>query len=96
MIDKPNEERNLIDRSRGVGKSFLYTLKSIGREGMARGNYVAVKGILPCVGYVGIVDAKLDISSAGVHSSVVELTSLAILPPHRLSSLINPTVSWFG
>ena len=53
---------------------------------------VAVKGILPCVGCVGIVDAKLDRSSAGVHSSVVELTSLEILPFHYLSSLTNPTV----
>ena len=53
---------------------------------------VAVKGILPCVGCVGIVDAKLDRSSAGVHSSVVELTILAILPFHCLNSVINPTV----
>ena len=55
-----------------------------------------MKGILPCVGCVGIVDAKLDRSGAGVHSSVVELTSLAILPFHYLSSLINPTVDWLG
>ena len=38
-------------------------------------HYVEVMGILPCVGCVGIVDAKLDRSSAGVHSSVVEFTS---------------------
>ena len=57
---------------------------------------MAVKGILPCVGCVGIVDSKLDRSSAGVHSSVVELTNLAILPFHYLSSLINPTVDWLG
>ena len=38
-----------------------------------------MKGILPCVGCVGIVDAKLDRSGAGVHRYVVELTSLAIL-----------------
>ena len=37
---------------------------------------VVVKEILFCVGYVGIVDAKLDRSGAGVQSSVVELTSL--------------------
>ena len=37
-------------------------------------------------------NAKLDRSGAGVHSSVVELTSLVILPFHCLSSLINPTV----
>ena len=51
-----------------------------------------MKGILPCFGCVGIVDAKLDRSGAGVHSSVVELTSLAILPFHFLSIMINPTV----
>ena len=31
-------------------------------------------------------------SCAGVHSSVVELTSLSIKPFHLLSSLINPNV----
>ena len=55
-------------------------------------DYVAVKGILPYVGCVGIMDSKLDRSSAGVHSSVVELASLEILPFHCLSSLINPSV----
>ena len=43
-----------------------------------------------------IVKAKLDRYCRGVHSSMVELTSLAILPFHFLSSLINPTVDWFG
>ena len=57
---------------------------------------VAVKGILPCIGCVGIMDAKLDRSCASVHSFVVELTSLEILPFHCLSSLINPTVDWLG
>ena len=33
-----------------------------------------------------------DISCAGVHSSMFELTSLAIQPFHLLSSLINPNV----
>ena len=42
-------------------------------------DYVVVKGILLCVGCVGIVGAKIDISCRGIHSSVVELTSLAIL-----------------
>ena len=51
-----------------------------------------MKGILPYVGCVGIMEAKLDRSCVGVHSSVVEITSLAILPSHCLSSLINPTV----
>ena len=55
-----------------------------------------MKGILPCVGCVGIVDAELDRSFRGVHSFVVELTSLAILPFHYLSSLINPIVDWLG
>ena len=54
-----------------------------------------MKGILLCVGFVGIVDANLDISGASVHSFVVDLTSLAILPFHCLSSLRNPTVGWF-
>ena len=57
---------------------------------------VALKGILHCVRCVGIVEAKLDISCVGVHSSVVELTSLAILPFHCLSILINPTLDWLG
>ena len=59
-------------------------------------DFVAVKGILPCVGCVGIVEAKLDRSCASVHSSVVELTSLAILPFHCLSGMINPIVDWLG
>ena len=54
---------------------------------------VAVKEILPCVGCVGIVEAKLDISCVGVHNYVVELTSLAILPFHCLSSLM---CIWLG
>ena len=48
---------------------------------------VAVKGILPCVGCVSIVEEKLDIYCGGIHSSVVELTILAILPLHCLSYL---------
>ena len=63
---------------------------------MDRGNYVAVKGILPCVGYVGIVDVKLNRSGVGFHRSVVELTSLVILPFHCLISLINPNVVCLG
>ena len=35
LADKPSEERNLTDRSRGVGKSFMHTRKSTRREGMA-------------------------------------------------------------
>ena len=61
-----------------------------GRYGLR--DCVAMNVILPCVGCVGIVDAKLDRSGAGVHSSMVELTSLEILPFHCLRSLINPTV----
>ena len=53
-----------------------------------------MKGILPYVGCVGIVEAKLDISCRGVSSSVVYLTSFAILP--FLSSLVNPTVDCLG
>ena len=36
----------------------MHTQNSTGREGMALENYVAVKGILPCVGCVGIVKGK--------------------------------------
>ena len=61
-----------------------------GRYGLR--DCVAVKGIVPCVGCVGIVEAKLDRSCAGVHSSLVELTSLAIHPFHYLSIVINPTI----
>ena len=61
-----------------------------GRYGLRE--YVAVKAIIHCVGCVGIVDAKLDRFVSVFHSSVVELTSLAILPFHCLSSLINPIV----
>ena len=55
-----------------------------------------MKGILPCVGCVGIVEAKLDRSCAGIHSSVVELASLTSFPFHCLNSMINPTVDWLG
>ena len=74
----------------------MYTLGSTGREGMAQGNCVVVKGILPCVGCVGIVDAKLDRYGASVHIFVVELTIFVILPFHCLSSLINPYLDWIG
>ena len=37
LADKPSEERNLIDRSRGAGKSSMHTLKRTGREGMSSG-----------------------------------------------------------
>ena len=57
---------------------------------------VPVKGALPCVGCLGILEAKLDRSCTGVHSYVFELTSLAILHFHCLSSLINPILDWLG
>ena len=47
------------------------------------------------LGGVGIVDSQVNISSVGVHSSVVELTSLAVLPFHFLSSQRNTTFGWF-
>ena len=34
-LDKPSEERNLTNRSRGASYSSMHTMKSIGREGMA-------------------------------------------------------------
>ena len=55
-----------------------------------------MKGILPCVGCVGIVEANLDRSCRGFHSYVVELTSLAILPFHFLRSLIKPIADWLN
>ena len=66
MVDKPSEERNLTDRSRGASKSFLHTLTRTRREGMAWGNCVELKGILPCVGCVGIVDAKRDLVQVSI------------------------------
>ena len=57
---------------------------------------VAVKGILPRFGCVGNVETKLDRSCRGIHSSVVDFTSLAILHFHCLSNLINPIVDWLG
>ena len=56
LADKPSEERNLTNRLRGDRKYSMHTLKSTEREGMARGNCVAMKGILPCIGCVGIVE----------------------------------------
>ena len=84
-LNKSSEERNFTERSRGVGYSSLHTLKSNTREGMAKGNYVAVKGILPCVGWCRNCGGQA-ISCVGVHSSVVELISLAILPPTALTA----------
>ena len=55
-----------------------------------------MKGILPYAGCVGIVEAKIDRSCAGDHSSVIEPYSLVIHPFHYLSSLINPTINWLG
>ena len=59
-------------------------------------DYVVEKGILPYVGCLGIVEAKLNRYCRGVHISVVELTSLTILSFPLPSSLINPTVSSLG
>ena len=55
-----------------------------------------MKGILPCVLHVGIVEAKLDIPYRGVHSSGLELSSLEFRPFHCLSNPINPIVDWLG
>ena len=94
-LDKPIEERNLSKDQRGWLLFYAHLREHWnGRYGLR--DCVAVKGILPCVGCVGTVEAKLDRSCRGVHSSVVELTSLAIPPFHCLSSLINPTVDWHG
>ena len=57
---------------------------------------VVVKGILPCVGCVGNLGTNLDISSRGIHSYVVELTILAIIPLHFLINIINTIVDWIG
>ena len=68
-LDKPSEERNLTERSRGAGYSFMHTLKIIGRD------CVAVKGILPCVGCVGIVrPSKRDLVEVSI---ALWLSSLA-------------------
>ena len=36
-LDKPSEDRNLTNRSRGHGYLSMHTLKSTGRGGMAQG-----------------------------------------------------------
>ena len=61
---------------------------------MALGNCVEVKGILPSVGQCRYWGGQA-ISCVGVHSSMVELTRLAILPFHFLSSVRNPVAGWF-
>ena len=65
-----------------------------GRYGLR--DCVSGKGILPFVGCLGIVEANLDKYCLGVHSSMVELTILEILPFHCLNNLINPMVCWLG
>ena len=85
--------------SQKIKRGWLFFYAHLGEHWKGRyglRDYVVVKGILPCVGCVGIMEATLDRYFVGVHSSVVELTSLAILPFHYLSSLINPTVDWHG
>ena len=77
LANKPREERNLMDRSREVGKSFMHTMKSTRREGMAWGNCVALKRILHCVGWYSCCGGQ-DRFCVGAHSSVVELTKLSI------------------
>ena len=52
-----------------VGKYSLHALKSTRRESHSSRDYGAEKGMLPCVGYVGNVDAMLDRSCGGVPSS---------------------------
>ena len=71
-LNKPSEERNLIDRSRQGWLSFHAHPEEHwkGRYGLK--DCVALKGILPCVGCVCIVDAKPDRSCGGVPSSVNE------------------------
>ena len=57
-----------------------------------------MKRILPCVGCVGIVEAKLYRYCRGVHSSLVEHTNLAILHFYFLSNLIKPNyiLAWLN
>ena len=50
-----------------------------------------MKGILHCVGWCSYCGDQ-DRYCAGVHSSMVELTSLEIPPFHLFSILINPNV----
>ena len=92
---------NLVKRgtSQRIKRGWLLFYANLGEHWNGRyglRDYVAVKGILPCVGCVGIVEAKLDRSCRSVHSFVVELTILAILPFHYVSNLINPIVDWLG
>ena len=87
-IDKTIKEINPTKGSRGVSYSSMHTVKSTqkGRYGLR--DYVAVKGILPCVRCVDIVEDDIERSCADVHSFVVELTSLAIIPFHFLKPII--------
>ena len=56
-----------------------------------------MKGILPCVGWCRNCGGKA-VSGVGVHSFVVELTSLVVQASHLLSIPINPIVvlSWLN
>ena len=88
-----------IGISQKIKRGLLFFYAHLGEH--RKGEYgprdcVAVKGIIPCVGCVGIVEAKIDKYSRGFHSYMVELISLAILPFHCLSILINPSIDWLG
>ena len=78
-LDKPNEERNLTKYQRGLDTLLCTPWRTLEwklwHEGLC-----SSEGIIPCVGCVGIGKTKLDRYCRGIHSSVVELTSLAILP----------------
>ena len=83
MLDKPSLE--LHNKIRVAGESSLHW------KGRCSPRDCQVdKGTLPCVGCVGNMDAFPNRSYEGVLSSMDELTSLAVLSVHCLSSPINP------
>ena len=61
QLDKPSVERNHKKRSREAGYSFLHILKSTERGRHSLRDCVAEKGMLPCVGCVGVRKSKPDL-----------------------------------
>ena len=86
-LDKLSEDRNLTEISIGAGRAVE---KKVWHEGLcsSEGDTSLCWVCRYCGGQARYF--------AGVHSSVVELTSLAIHPFHSLRNLINPTVDWLG
>ena len=94
-LDKPSEERNLTKDQKGLATLLCTPLRTLERKVWPEG-LCSSEGNTSLCWVCRYMDSKLDRSGAGVHSSVVDPSSLAILPFHYLSSLINPIVDWLG